>query len=147
MPPPGYGPPQPRSKLPLVGGIFLILGAIILFVDIALVASALNAVGNLASDTGASTAEVEDAMTMLWVQCVVLPLLGAIFFIIAAAFSFMHKKFMLVVVFGIMGIIFSIIGSFVSIGGLLIPNTIALVGFIFGLIGFILAAAGKKGFD
>lgn len=146
-PPPGYGPPlQERSKLPLVSGIFFLLGAIILFVNIAWMGSALGAVessgiGDLAAD------EARDALNMLWAQCVVLPLIGAIFMVLGAVFAIKHTKFTMVLMGGIIGMICALIGSVIVAGGITIINPLTMLGFIFGLLGLILALAGKKGFD
>lgn len=147
MPPPGFEPRKKKSSLPFVGGIFLLLGAIILFVSIALAASVLGVIESEGYGELEAGDEARDALNILWAQCVVVPLIGAIFMILGAVFGMRRKNFMMAMLGGLIGFICALIGGLIYVAGIMIPNTIALTGFVFGLIGWILILAGKKGFD
>lgn len=145
-PPPGYGPPpQERSKLPLVAGIMFILALVFLFISLGLSASLLG-VAESEGIRGVSSDEAKDALNAMWVQCVVMPLIGAIFLLIGAVYCFKASKFKMAMIGGIIGLILSLLASLVFVAGIVVPNPIAMLGFIFALIGVILAFAGKKGF-
>jgi hypothetical protein len=143
----GYGaPPEKKSKLPLVAGIMFILALVFLFVSLGLSASALGAVES-SGIRGVSADDASDALNAMWVQCVVMPLIGAIFLLLGAVFCFKAKNFKMAMIGGIIGLILSLLASIVFVAGIVVPNPIAILGFIFALLGVILAFAGKKSFS
>jgi hypothetical protein len=148
MPPPGMpmmmAPPEQKSTLNTVGAVMNILGAVFLFINVGWGASLLAVISAASGAVGGLPADANAYIGYLWTVCVILPLVGAIFAILAAVFMFKKTKWTLALVGGILGLVGGIASGILMVGPIMLPNPVGLLAFIFCLIGVIGAGVSKK---
>ena len=148
MPPPGMPmmmmPPQEKSTLNTVGAVMNILGAVFLFINVGWGASLLAAINAASGAVGGLPSSANSYIGYLWAVCVILPMLGAIFGILAAVFMFKKTKWALALVGGIMGMVAGIASGVLMVGPFMVTNPVGILAFIFCLIGVIGAGVSKK---
>ena len=142
-PPPGYGAP-PVPGILKVGGVFLILAAIFLFITMAYGAVIMGAISTMVEDAGGTTDEGDAWLGYFWMTCVILPLLGAIFGIIGGIMCFKGQKLGIAMVGSLLVVVSGFLSAFpFMVIGIWVPWPPSLLAFIFGIIGLITVLVGK----
>lgn len=139
MPP--TGPPSPtqsreksKKRLPKIGGVMFILGAIFALASLG--------VGALVIISGIN----EKLSTYAQFAIFVAPIFAMLYGVIGGIFAIKIKKLMVIIVSGIFGMIFALMAGLLKIGDVIIPQPISLIAVCQFLVGVVLVAIGRKEF-